>query len=460
MSEKKKMLRLRKDPVLFVKTILKATPEKWQAEALKAVVTNDRISIKSGHGVGKSTYLSWAILWFLLTRYPAKIACTAPTAHQLQDVLWGELSKWYQKLPEYFRESLILKSDRLELAEAPASSFCVARTARRETPEAFQGFHSENMLFLVDEASGVDEKIFEVGAGAMSTKNAKTILCSNPTRTSGYFYDSHTRSRAHWKRFTVSCSDSSQVSEDYINEMRDKYSDTSSIFAVRVLGNFPESDDESVIGLSLIESAVNRQVTPNPKAPIVWGLDPARFGSDRTALCKVQANVILEPIKTWRNKDLMQTCGLVLDEYKKMPDEFKPVEIIVDSIGLGAGVVDRMMEIGLPVRGLNVGEAPCIDDKTYMRRRDELWFKAKEWFQDLSVSIPDDQELVAELASPQYSHTSSGRLKVEGKDEMKKRGIASPDKADAFCLCLGYEQAYAKGHSFTRDIEYPEIAIV
>ena len=119
-----------------------------------------------------------------------------------------------------------------------------------------------------------------------------------------------------------------------------------------------------------------------------------------------------------------------------------------------------MMEIGLPVRGLNVGESPSVDDKTYMRRRDELWFKAKEWFQDLSVSIPDDQELVAELASPKYSYTSSGRLKVEGKDEMKRRGISSPDKADAFCLCLGYQQAYAKGYSFTKEINYPEIAIV
>jgi len=423
-------------------------------------VDHDRISIKSGHGVGKSTFLSWCILWYLLTRYPAKIACTAPTAHQLSDVLWGELSKWYRKLPDYFQEALILKSDRLELAESPASSFCVARTARRESPEAFQGFHSENMLFLVDEASGVDENIFVVGAGSMSSKGSKTVLCGNPTRTSGYFYDSHRKDRAHWKRFTVSCADSSQVTQDYIDEMRDKYSDTSSIYAVRVLGNFPESDDESVIGLALIESAVNRDVTPNPNAPVVWGLDPARFGSDRTALCKVKGNIILEPIKTWRNKDLMQTCGLVLAEYEKMTDDEKPAEIIVDSIGLGAGVVDRMMEIGLPVRGLNVGESPSVDDKTYMRRRDELWFKAKEWFQDLSVSMPDDQELVAELASPKYSYTSSGRLKVEGKDEMKKRGISSPDKADAFCLCLGHEQAYAKGYSFTKEINYPEVAIV
>ena len=121
--------------------------EEWQKKAMLAIKNNDRVAVKSGHGVGKSALESWIILWWLLTRYPAKVACTAPTGHQLSDVLWGEIAKWYRKLPVGLKSLLAVKNDRVELVSAPSESFAVARTARKETPEAFQGFHSENMLF-------------------------------------------------------------------------------------------------------------------------------------------------------------------------------------------------------------------------------------------------------------------------------------------------------------------------
>ena len=176
-------------PYRFVTQALGVEPEKWQREAMLAIKNNDRVAVKSGHGVGKSALESWIILWWLLTRYPAKVACTAPTGHQLSDVLWGEIAKWYRKLPPGLKSLLAVKNDRVELVSAPSESFAVARTASKETPEAFQGFLSENMLLMVDEASGIEPIIFEVGEGAMATAGAKSFLAGDPTRTSGYFCD-------------------------------------------------------------------------------------------------------------------------------------------------------------------------------------------------------------------------------------------------------------------------------
>ena len=151
------------------------TPEKWQKNVLQSIIDNERVSVRSGHGVGKTAMLSWLILQWLITRYPSKVACTAPTAHQLEDVLWGEVAKWYRRMPDGLKNLLRLSRDRVEVLTAPQESFAVARTARKEQPEAFQGFHSENMLFIIDEASGVEDIIFEVGEGSMSTPGAKTL---------------------------------------------------------------------------------------------------------------------------------------------------------------------------------------------------------------------------------------------------------------------------------------------
>jgi hypothetical protein len=165
----------------------------------------------------------------------------------------------------------------------------------------------------------------------------------------------------------------------------------------------------------------------------VWGLDVARFGSDRSALCKRQGNAVLEPIKTWKNLDLMQLTGAVVAEYEILVPSQRPQEILVDSIGLGAGVVDRLKELGLPARGINVAESPAMGG-TYRNLKAELWHKAKAWLEQRDCRMPKDEALIAELAAVRYSFTSNGKIQIEGKDELKKRGMSSPDRADAFCL--------------------------
>lgn len=403
--------------------------------------------------------LAWCILWWLTTRYPAKIACTANTSTQLSDVLWGELDKWYRLLPDEFRKYLELKSDRLELVEDPKQCFAVARTARKEQPEAFQGYHSPNMLFIIDEASGVDDIIFEVGRGAMSSKGAKTVMTGNPTRTNGYFYNAFHSMKAFWYTMRVSCDDSNQVSQKYIEEAKEEYGEDSNAFRVRVLGEFPVEGDDVVIPLHLVESAITREVEPVGEE--VWGLDVARFGDDRSALAKRVGNVLKEPVKWVKNKDLMHVAGWVVNEYNEAKN--KPVAIFTDVIGVGAGVVDRLAEQGLPVSGINVAETPAFGDK-FMRLRDELWWNAREWFYKLDCKIPDDGALLAELTLPTYNFTSGGKIKVEGKDEVKKRtrktatGMGkSPDLADAFCL------TFTNGILITRKpsrLIYPSLPIV
>lgn len=430
--------RWRANPTQFVVEALRATPEPWQAEALDAINLHDRIAVRSGHGVGKSTWLAWVILWWMLTRFPAKVPCTAPTAHQLEDVLWGELSKWYRRLPELLQSWLILKGDRLELADHPAESFAVARTARKEQPEAFQGFHSQNLLFIADEASGIEDIIFEVGEGAMSTPGAKTLLTGNPTRTSGYFFDAFNRDRARWHTKRVECGESSHVSPGYMADMLAKYGEESNIYRVRVLGEFPLSDDDVVIPLHLVESAIDRDVGRTLYRQ-VWGLDVARFGEDRSCLVKRQGNRYISH-KVWNSRDTMQTAGIVANEYKISDAADRPSEILVDVIGIGAGVVDRMYELGLPVRGINVGESPAAQDGRFIRLRDELWWRAREWFEKRDVSMSPDDDLIAELTSVKYKFTSAGKIQIESKDEMKKRGLRSPDIADAFVLTMAAAQ--------------------
>ena len=434
------------DPVLFVEEMLGAEPFDYQAEFLRALLDERKMSVKSGHGTGKSTTASWAMLWFMLLRYPCKVVVTAPTSSQLFDAMFAELKRWINELPKELQQLLNVKSDRVELVSAPAEAFISCRTARAETPEALAGVHSDNVLLIVDEASGVPEQVYEAAAGSMSGHNATTLMLSNPTRSSGTFFESHNRMAHTWWTRTWSCKDSPLVSHEFVDEMELRYGPESNAYRVRVLGEFPLSDDNTIIPYHLVESAQNRDVVVSDEAMIVWGLDVARFGSDATALCKRQGPIVTE-LRSWRGLDLMQTTGRIVAEYEALAPSKRPTEILVDSIGVGSGVVDRLQELGLPVRGVNVAESPSMGD-TYMNLRSELWFKCKAWLEDRSCKLPKDDQLIAELTAIRYSFTSSGKMKAESKDEMRKRGLGSPDLADALCLTMASDAATALSGAF------------
>jgi len=430
----------RTDPVLFVKEVLGVEPDEWQQDFLNAVASGERkISIRSGHGVGKSTTASWAMLWFLLTRYPVKVVVTAPTSAQLYDALFAELKRWVKELPQPIQELLDVKQERIELKASATEAFISARTSRAEQPEALQGVHSDNVMLVADEASGVPEAVFEAAAGSMSGHNALTILLGNPVRSSGFFFETHNRLKDEWWTRRVSCIDSTRVSKEYVEDMKSRYGEESNAYRIRVLGEFPRSDDDTIIPMELLESAKHRDTRAYEDAPIIWGLDVARFGSDSSVLCKRQSNVV-HTLERWRNLDLMQLTGAVVAQYEACDHKNRPAEILVDSIGLGAGVVDRLRELKLPARGINVSESPAMGG-TYLNLRAELWHKAKAWLEKRDCKIPNNEDLIGELATVRYTFTSNGKIKIESKDDIRRRGLKSPDMADAFVLTFATDAA-------------------
>lgn len=438
--------------VLFAREILKIEKlEKWQVDVLTDLDKGEtRISIRSGHGVGKTCLLAICILHFIYTRFPAKVAVTAPSATQLFDALASEVKIWLKRLEAAVPPLAGIfdtSSERIQLSEAPEAVFVTYRTSRKESPEALQGIHADNVLLIADEASGVHDTVFEAAAGSMSTKGAITILAGNPTRATGFFYKTHTLLRKIWKSYRVSCFDSGRVDTKYIDEER-AFGEDSNRFRIRVLGEFPKGDDDTLIARDLIESAVDRNVTPPRNEPIYWGVDVARsLYRDASALAKRKGPKLLEPVKRWRLPDVMQVTGRVKKEWDETPERDRPDAIFVDVIGFGAGVVDRLRELNLPGVGINVGEAPATLTKA-VKLRDELWLKARDWFMTRMCSIPKDIELIEELCAPLVAYQSNGNAKVESKDEMRARGALegkSPDGADAFCLTFSYEPAVIAG---------------
>jgi hypothetical protein len=274
-----------------------------------------------------------------------------------------------------------------------------------------------------------------VAEGALSTAGAFVVMAANPTRQSGYFYDSHHKMRASWAALHWDGTKSPMVDKSYIAQMAQKYGIQSSVYKVRVLGEFVGAAD-GVIPLEWCESAKIREVACTG-GPIIWGVDVARFGDDSSSLAKRQGNWQLEPVEEWWGKDTMQTTGLVKAEWDATPKDKRPVAINIDVIGIGAGVVDRLKELGLPVAGINVAESEAVNgskERQFNRLRDELWWKSREWLARKDCKLADDDETIAELTVPTYSILSNGLIKVEGKDEMKKRGVKSPNRADSWNL--------------------------
>jgi hypothetical protein len=449
------------DPVLFVREVFGVNPYPDQIELLEAYRRRDRrISKRSGHGVGKTTVLAWIIVHHALFRFPQKTVCTAPTSKQLFDALYAETVTWFKKLPPIARDRFEIKSESIELKAASQESFVSFRTSSAEKPEALAGVHSDFVLLIIDEASGVPEAIFESAVGSMSGHNAINILCGNPVRRSGLFFDTHCNPKVlvKWTRFHTSCEGHPNVTDDFIDDVKSRYGELSNAYRVRVLGEFPMVDDDTVIPWALIEAALKRDVDPKRQRPI-WGLDIARKGRDACALAKRQANVLMEPILEWRNPDLMASVGKVKAEWDKTPLAYRPEFIFVDAIGLGAGVADRLREMQLPAVAINVSEVAPLGEK-YANLRTELWFRGREWFDRKDSRINGvfedgtewvDEDLAQELALPTFDYRSNGKMIVEEKKlTVKRTGQQSPNRADAFLLTLVQENATAMGLTIDR----------
>jgi len=422
------------DPVGFVRVIIEADPTREQMEILQALVQNRHVSVRSGHGIGKSSSLAWLILWFLCTRDKPKVPCTAPTGQQLYDILWAEVAKWHRQMNPIFRFKLEVTTSRVYWKSHPKEAFAVAKVSRKESPESLSGMHGDHLLFIVEEASGVPDEVFQPVEGSLTGQSNFCIMAGNPIRNSGYFYDSHHKDRTIWETLHYNSEDAERVDKVYPVRMAQKYGRDSNIYKVRVKGDFATQEADQLIDLEWLELAVLRRTTLAP--PIMWGLDVARYGDDTSVLAKRHGNKI-QSISRKSKKDTMYIAGWVKNEYESTPQDEKPERVNVDIIGVGSGVADRLREQGLPIVDVNVSERAHKSDK-FASKRDELWWNYRE-FVRLRGEIPDDQDLVAQSSGIKYKFDSSGRIKVEGKEEMKKRLGRSPDDADAVCLALAIE---------------------
>ena len=430
MSDQEELLQAlrewRDSPSLFVREALKAEPSAQQAKALDAFgAPGARVTIASGHGTGKSALMAWLILWALTCFDDVKIPTTAPTAHQLGDVLWTEVRKWGSRLPSLWKTALEITADMVKYKDC--TGFAVARTGRKENPEALQGFHAENLFFLIDEASGVDDVVFQVAQGALSTPGARVLMAANPTRTSGYFYNSFHRDRDRWQRFTFSCLNSPHVAKEYIDEVRTIYGEDSDIYRVRVLGEFPKAGDLQFIATDLVEAAMGRHYIPQQYeyAPVILGVDVARFGSDRTVIFKRQG-LYADLLWTCHGMDLMATA----DRVAALIGEHKADAVMIDAGGVGAGVCDRLRQMGHRPIDVQFGGASGLAN--CLNKRAEMWWRMRDWIKD--GAIPPNEDLKDDLIGPEYQYTTKGLVQLEKKEDMKKRGLASPDLADALAL--------------------------
>lgn len=434
--------------LLFAHEVLGITMDKWQIDLLFQFGEGNRgISVAACHGPGKTAGAAISIVYSLLFRYPLRAVATAPSRGQIEGAMMSEIVKWISKLPEELSSLLEVKAMSVTLRAAPKRSYFEARTARPENPEALQGIHEDEgyVFLLVDEASGVHEKIFESAGGSMSGENCQTMVLSNPTRTSGFFFDTHHKDSDNWFTIKISHEDSTRVTDAFVDEMRRRYGEDSNTFRVRALGLFPRSDLDALIPFEVVQASRNRDIHVPKSLKEVWGVDVARFGDDSTVVVRRNNIAVLPDIKVWDQLDTMATSNRLHRLYKDTPDSEKPEEILVDVIGMGAAVVDRLNELSMPVRGINVSETSSFSE-TYRNLRTELWFEARQWLESRDHVLPNcdgscrdrltcvHERLSAELTTLKYDVTSGGKFLAESKRDLKKRGYKSPDIADAFVL--------------------------
>ncbi len=416
------------DPARFAEEALRLAPTAHQREFFAALTRpGARVAVRSGHGTGKSTALAAAALWFLATRPDALVPCTAPTAHQLRDVLWREMRRLIAGMPAGARELFMATSDRIQFKGS--AGMIVARTARPENPDALQGFHAPELLFIIDEAAGVADAVFEVARGALSTPSARVALAGNPTRLTGYFHSAFHLARDSWARLHFSCLDSPLVAPDYARDIAAEYGEDSDMYRVRVLGDFPETGMFNLIPLDLVEQAMAKAVPPDFQrhAPIILGVDPAWLGTDRSAGV-LRQGLTARVLFVVRGADTLKLAALVA----RQAAAIAPDAIFVDQTGVGAGVLDQLKTTGHPVTGVAFSQSP-IEPERFANRRAEMWWKLREWLGE-GPAIEPNRDLRDDLIAPEYHFTACGKVQLEPKDSMRKRGQPSPDLGDALAL--------------------------
>lgn len=429
-------------------------PEEWQRKALESIregMMTPEVAIReatsSGNGIGKSAFVSWVILWLTTTRADTRGVVTANTERQLKTKTWAELGKWY---------NLFIAK---ELFYLDATSFYSRDPDRKLTWRvdmipwsehnivAFQGLHNERKrLFVIkDEASGVPDLIWEAIDGCMTDANTERLwlVFGNPNKPSGRFIECLPGGRfAHrWKSRKIDSRTVSFTDKEEIQKWVDDYGEDSDFVRVRVRGEPPRIGTMQFIGQETVSLAQHRELgEPQPFDPFIIGVDVARFGDDASVIFfrKGRDARSLPPL-VLRGVDTMTLAGHVSEAYRRYAAD----AVFVDGGGVGGGVVDRLRQLQVPVWDIQFGgkadgKGPGASDSgvKYANKRAEIWGGVKEW---LGVGcLPTSGDLAAELTGPEYGFNARNEIQLEKKEEMKRRGLASPDIADALALTFSY----------------------
>ncbi len=413
-------------------------PDDWQKGILCAirdglsVETALQIAVASGHGIGKSALVSWIILWSMATHEDTKGVVTANTDTQLRTKTWAELSKWFHL---FIGNSLfVLTATALFSADKDHM-----RTWRidmvpwsERNSEAFAGLHNKNKRILVvfDEASAIPNTIWEVTEGALTDSDTEIIWCAfgNPTRNTGRFFDCFHKFRHRWDCKQIDSRKARMTNKKQIDEWVADYGEDSDFVKVRVRGVFPSAGDAQFIGMDIVDAAtkVHLRKEQFSFAPVIIGVDPAWTGSDEFVIYLRQGLYSKMLAKYEKNDDDGRMAGLIA----YFEDTYKADAVNLDK-GFGTGIYSFGLQLGRHWRLVDFAGKPNKDQ--YLNKRVEMWGEMKDWLVNGGM-IDADQVLMDDLIGPEAFINSRGKLQLESKDDMKKRGLPSPNRADALAL--------------------------
>lgn len=418
-------------------------PDKWALDLIdkidqKLLTPGEAIkfAISSGHGIGKSAFVSWTILWSLSTFEDTKVVVTANTEKQLMTKTWPEVAKWHRLFIakhwfKYTATALFSTDpDHEKTWRADAITWSETNT------EAFAGLHNQGkrIVLIFDEASAIANKVWEVAEGALTDDDTEILWFAfgNPTRGSGTFYDCFHKQRHRWVTMQVDSRTVKITNKAQIQKWVDDYGEDSDFVRVRVRGVFPKTSDRQFIPSSYVELGRGKHISESAyhfSAKII-GVDPAIYGDDECVIY-LRQGVIAKQLGVYRK---VQDDLIIAGYVARFEDEYQADAVFVD-MGYGTGIVSGGRALGR--NWITVAFAGEAMDPGYLNKRAEMWGLMKDWLKN-GGAIPDDPVLCEEITGPEYMVRLNGRLQLESKDDMKKRGLSSPNRADALALTFAH----------------------
>lgn len=421
-------------------------PDEWQVALLNYVgaqvrerkfngrdpVRPIRLARSSGHGIGKSTVVAWLVDWIMSTRPMCEGTVTANTYPQLKSKTWAQVAKWTAMLVN--SHWFTVTGEVMYHNAAQLTWKCSAQTCREENSEAFAGQHSvgSTSFYIFDESSAVPDKIFEVAEGGLTDGEPMIFLFGNATRSTGKLQRVvFGNERERWNHAAIDSRDCMLPNKEQIKEWEDDYGEDSDFFRVRVRGLTPRASDLQFIGSDLVYGAQTRDVVVPDDEPLVAGLDIARGGNDDCVLRfrrGLDARSI--PPKVWPGED-MRNSTIFIAKVIQAIDDLHPDVVFADGTGIGGPIVDRLTQMGYNVVEIQFAWS-CPDAGHWANMRVWMWNNMREWLK--KGAIDDLPELEVDLVGPDFHHDKKDRVVLESKENMKKRGLASPDHGDALAL--------------------------